>query len=408
MKNTPSTFAASPARSEEGLKVRSQRESSSARLPALDWMRGVVMLLMATDHASGALNAGRLITDATWLYSPGTPLPPAQFITRWMSHLCAPTFVFLAGAALALSTEKRLRQGESAEMVDRHLLIRGLFIALLDPLWMTWAFLPGSLLLQVMYAIGLSLVCMVFLRRLKTGWLLASSLGIMLFDEALIRMLTAGWHRTPSLWVALLLTGGHFSESWLGRHFDVIVAYPLLPWLAIMVLGWTFGRYLLGIRQPKGLWKAQRLLGFSGLGGLSLFLFFRGSNGYGNMGLLREGHSPVQWLHVSKYPPSLTFSALELGLMALCLYGFFRLQEQSGWVAASWNPLLVFGQTALFFYLLHAHLLELGAYVLGLSHKLGLTATFAASTIVAILLYPACWWYRDYKAAHREGWTRYV
>jgi uncharacterized membrane protein len=142
MKNTPSTFAASPARSEEGLKVRSQRESSSARLPALDWMRGVVMLLMATDHASGALNAGRLITDATWLYSPGTPLPPAQFITRWMSHLCAPTFVFLAGAALALSTEKRLRQGESAEMVDRHLLIRGLFIALLDPLWMTWAFLP--------------------------------------------------------------------------------------------------------------------------------------------------------------------------------------------------------------------------------------------------------------------------
>jgi uncharacterized membrane protein len=173
------------------------------------------MLLMTTDHASGAFNAGRLLTDATWLYRPGTPLPTAQFITRWVSHLCAPTFVFLAGTALALSIERRLQRGESAHRVDRHLLIRGLFLAALDPLWMTWAFVPGNLLLQVMYAIGMSLVCMTFLRRLSTSWLVGLSLGVIFFGEELIGLVTAGAIRLPSLWSALLLTGGRFPKSWL-------------------------------------------------------------------------------------------------------------------------------------------------------------------------------------------------
>jgi uncharacterized membrane protein len=206
----------------------------------------------------------------------------------------------------------------------------------------------------------------------------------------------------------LLLTGGRFPKSWLGRNFDLLIAYPLLPWLAIMILGWVFGRYLLTLHRASTLWKAERMLGLAGLGGLGLYFIARGLNGYGNMGLFREDGSVVQWLHVSKYPPSVTFSTLELGLMALCLCCFFRLQNQSELLAGRWNPLLVFGQTALFFYLLHAHLLELAAYALGTSHTLGLTATFVASIMVATLLYPACLWYRSYKGAHPEGWTQYV
>ena len=77
----------------------------AARLPALDWLRGIVMILMTVDHASGAFNAGRLMSDSAGMYHPGMPLPAAQFFTRWITHLCAPTFVFLAGAALALSVE---------------------------------------------------------------------------------------------------------------------------------------------------------------------------------------------------------------------------------------------------------------------------------------------------------------
>jgi len=370
-------------------------------------MRGLVMLLMTTDHASGALNAGRLMTDSTWMYQTGMPLPAAQFITRWISHLCAPSFVFLAGTALALSIERRLQGGEPAKDVSCHLLVRGLFLAALDPLWMNWAFLPGSLLLQVMYAIGMSIVCMSVLWRLRTFWLLISSLGMIVFGEALINLVTTMTQSAPSWWIALLLTGGRFPSS-PARNFEIIIAYPLLPWLAIMVLGWVFGRYLLAQRRTDTLSRVHSLVGFAGLGALVLFLILRGINRYGNLKLFREDLSLVQWLHVSKYPPSLTFSALELGLMALCLYGFFQLEKRSPGIPIDRTPLLVFGQTALFFYLLHAHLLELGAYLLGASHKLGLTATFVASLIVATVLYPACLWYRTYKAGHPKGWVQYV
>ena len=185
--HAPSTRSVWPPENlRSSLPGQFERGQITGRLPALDWMRGLVMLLMTTDHASGAFNGGRLLTDATWLYRPGTPLPTAQFLTRWVSHLCAPTFVFLAGTALALSIERRLQRGESPHRVDRHLLVRGLFLAALDPLWMTWAFVPGNLLLQVMYAIGMSLVCMIFLRRLSTSWLVGLSLGLIFFGEALI------------------------------------------------------------------------------------------------------------------------------------------------------------------------------------------------------------------------------
>src|ERR1044072_9251585 len=110
------------------------------RIVALDWLRGLVMVLMTIDHASGTFNAGRLMNDSFALYTPGTPLPVAQFMTRWITHLCAPTFVFLAGTALALSIEKRRRSGETAAALDRYIVTRGLLIAALDPLWMSPVF----------------------------------------------------------------------------------------------------------------------------------------------------------------------------------------------------------------------------------------------------------------------------
>src|SRR5262245_35997834 len=113
---------------------------TSARLAALDQLRGLVMVLMTLDHASGEFNAGRLMPDGVALYTPGTPLPAAQFLTRWVTHLCAPTFVFLAGTALALSVARRRAAGDAEGAIDRFLVTRGAFIAALDPLWMSWVF----------------------------------------------------------------------------------------------------------------------------------------------------------------------------------------------------------------------------------------------------------------------------
>ena len=95
--------------------------STLRRLPALDWMRGLVMVLMAVDHAGGVVDAGHLMTDSWGLYTPGTPLPVDHFLTRWITHLCAPTFLFLAGTSLALSMEKRQAGGTDARTLDRHL-----------------------------------------------------------------------------------------------------------------------------------------------------------------------------------------------------------------------------------------------------------------------------------------------
>jgi len=365
------------------------------RVVAFDWMRGLVMILMTVDHASEMFNAGRHVSDAYFLYKPETQLPVVQFLVRWMTHLCAPTFVFLAGASLALSTMKRLKAGESEGSIDRSILIRGSLIAALDPLWMSWVFTPGMILLQVLFAIGASFVCMVPLRHLRSSTLASLALGLMFFGELIIGALLKHFGGNMPLPLALLLSGGIFGK--------LIVGYPLLPWLAIMMLGWVFGIHLLRA-QPAA--KISQWLRTGSLLALAIFAIVRGMNGYGNLLLLRDDQSLVQWLHVSKYPPSLSFYALELGLMALLLLVLFRWQQRHNLHGSS--LLLVLGQTAFFFYLLHAHLLLLAASSLGVSHQCGLPETFIATAGVVGLLYPCCRWYRGYKAAHPDGWVRYL
>ena len=351
------------------------------------------MVLMTVDHASGQFNAGRLMTDGAAMYTAGAPLPAGQFLTRWISHLCAPTFVFLAGTALALSVEKRRARGEPAWALDRFIITRGLIIAALDPIWMSWAFVrPVVVLLQVLYAIGLSLVCMALLRRLSTRAMLGVSLGLIAGGELLAGLVQGVAGR--SVPTSLLLTGGMFPP--------VIVAYPLVPWLAVMVLGWAFGRAL-----AEGEVRAERWLPAAGAGALGLFAVLRWLNGYGNLGLFRADGSVMQWLHVSKYPPSFTYLALELGLMALCLAFFFWLARRGG-AARFLQPLLVLGQTALFFYVLHVHVLLAASHALGIHKKAGLVETWVAAGLAVLGLYPLCVWYRRYKLAHPDGWTRYL
>ncbi len=373
-------------------------KTGGARLAALDWLRGIVMLLMAVDHSSGEFNAGRLITDSAMFYKPHTPLPALQFMTRWITHLCAPTFVFLAGASLALSLGRRIERGESAASIDRHLLIRGLIIVAAEIVPSYFWMPPGKYILQVLYGIGTAYIFMIPLRRLPVSVLTALAIAILIFGEAVIGL--AGWgppEKTPLL-ATLLLTAGVR-----GR---VIVAYPTLPWLAFMLLGWGFGHALRN--RPRADQLRPQRLATSGVALLAIFFVVRGANSYGNMRLLRESGSLVQWLHVSKYPPSLTFAALELGIMALLL-ALLALVARSAHNGAPSrnNPLIVFGQTPMFFYLLHIPLLALLAHVLHLEHKLGVGSAYGFAALAALLLYPLCVWYRRYKAAHPTGFARY-
>jgi len=361
----------------------------------VDAMRGMVMVLMTVDHASFAFNAGRYVTDSFVMYQPGSTIPVIQFLLRWMTHICAPTFVFLAGLALAYSIANKQSKGIPARHIDSDLLIRGLFILALDPLWMSFGF-GGRTVFQVLYAIGGGICCMALLRRLGLRTLFATGLVLMLGSEALAGLAVwLGDGQRPGTVGAFLVTGGR-----LGTFGFVL--YPLVPWLAYMILGWVCGQMLRErtIRNPvKWFTIAGTIL-------LALFVIIRGLNGYGNMLLYRDDLSLLQWLHVSKYPPSLTFACLSLGMMCFGLASFFRIYANG--VIFTADPLLVFGRTPLLFYVLHVHLLSGSAALLGLWKSGGLAETFVATAAVLLLLYPLCRWYAGIKKSHPRSFLRYV
>src|SRR5215813_8144217 len=293
-----------------------------SRLLSVDWLRGLVMVLMTVEHASSSFNAGRLFGDSAQSWVPGTALPAVQFFTRWVTHLCAPTFLFLAGYALFISVQRRKRDGASEAEITRFIATRGLVIAALDPLWMVFVH-KGELVLQVLYAIGVSMMAMSLLRRLPAR--LCGALG-------------------------LLLIVLHEAVASAFAHADGV------------------GRALL------------------------VFTLFR------------DDGSLIQWLHTAKYPASLAYLACELGIAWLLLAALWT-ADLPAWFRV---PLTVLGQSAMFFYVLHAHLLRFGAWSLGLLRSSGLVATYVSAVVVIALLLPLCVRFRSYKVAHPESLAKYL
>ncbi len=375
--------------------ARAARSRAASRLPALDWMRGLVMVLMAIDHSSDAFNGGRLFTDAARMWHPGAPLPAAQFLTRWVTHICAPTFLFVAGTSLAFTVSRQVANGDRPGAIDRYIVVRGLVIAAFE-LWISFTVMGhGRFIFQVLWGIGSAYVLMAPLRRLSDRAALVLAVVLVAGSELLVGLATR--HGPPiSLWPKLFLTGGEY-----GR---LLIAYPTIHWLAILLVGWCWGRRL--VTTPGARATAGRDLARAGIAALALFVVLRALDGYGNMRLLRDSWAPLQWLHVSKYPPSITYDALELGLMAVILAALFRLAEHR---APRPNSLLmVLGQVPMFFYLLHFPLLVQSARLLGIEKKYGVGAAYLGAAAAIALLYPLCLWYRGYKAAHRTGWVRFV
>ena len=378
-----------------GNQKKDSKVYTGSRLPAIDAMRGIVMILMTLDHASFAFNAGRYAKDSFRWYQIGSEIPVIQFLVRWVSHLCAPTFLFLAGFALVMHVTRRQSRGHSEGSINSDIIKRGLFLMMLDPLWMSFGF-GGGIVLQVLFCIGASLCIMALLRRLGTGTLMIICLGILFLGEAISQLSFWNNHgEIVQLVGRLLLSGGMVKGK-------VYVLYPAIPWLGYMLLGWICSKYLTG----KGSLGPPRLFLMAGILSLTVFFVARGLNQYGNMLLYRYNNSIVQWLHVSKYPPSLTFSSLELGLMFLILTCLFLLCRKLK--KTSLNPLYIFGRTPLFFYILHVHLLTLTARQLGLYRSAGLAEAFISTLGVLLIMYPLCRWYFGAKRSHPRSFLRFI
>lgn len=369
----------------------------SNRIASIDWMRGLVMVIMLIDHASMAFDGSHssVAMDSARFPDAGTVVLPAfAFFTRWIAHICAPTFVLLAGTALALSAERRVAKGLSGWEIDKGILTRGAIIALIDPTLISLG--SGHWNIGVLTAIGLSMMSMALLRRLPTKALMSLALGWMIFGEFITGLV---WDPPGSS----SPTAAFFVANYAGK--DMLIHYPFIPWLAIMMLGWVFGRHIVQFNAGKTKTSPLRVLVVGGIIAMVVYVIVRANGGYGDMFLHKNDNSWQQWLHVSKYPPSLTYYALELGLMALILALLMKIEPKTG--VRPNGPLLVFGQTAMFFYLVHRLVLEIPATYLGLRGIGDISTTYIVWAVMLVPLYWACVWYRDVKNEHPDSFLKY-
>ncbi len=369
------------------------------RLPFIDFARGIVMAIMAWDHVSGFWNRwhhggegvmGRMppFINQTW------------FLARFVSHFCAPTFIFLAGTVLALSTIKRLSRGESQRDISIRMIKRGGVLLLLEMFVVSAAFGGSPLYFGVIACIGACFLIFSVYRRVPTPIILVISLLIVLGHP----FIDLRWipDTNPIGWYARVIIHEPNSD-W--PPFTGL--YPLLPWLGVMGLGWCFGVHLTRIGTER-IKKLKRPLAVVGGASMVLFFIVRWLNGYGNL-LPRQGNTLVDWLYVAKYPPSLAFLLWTLGGMCLFMALGFHLQDRPGFDKGITGIILAFGRNPLFFYLVHLWLYRVRpGWTPRPVFYLDLQTTIAFWLIGLVILWRLCLRYEKLKRSHPDSLLQYI
>lgn len=371
------------------------------------------MVIMALDHVRDLLHTSALTQNPTDL----TTTTPAIFLTRWITHLCAPTFVFLSGTSAYLSLRKR-----NDPSARRFLLKRGIVLILLELTIVNFAFWFDihfhSLMLQVIYAIGGGFIILSFLAKLPVKWIGIIGL-VIVFGHNVLQIVPTFPNQGARLVWALFFRTDFFPFS---PSFALLVGYPIIPWLGIMLVGYACGQLMeLPFEQRKP------LLLRIGLGCLALFILLRFLNTYGDPAPWSTQENSLftflSFINVTKYPPSLLYDLLLLGLM------FLILSVADGADNAVTRWLTVYGKVPMFYYILHWYLVHVSMLIMsflqGYSFAdipsgpmnfgrpagagLSLEWVYVVWFGLVLLLYPLCKWYGPYKAAHPEnGLLRYV
>jgi uncharacterized membrane protein len=394
------------------------------RLATIDTVRGLVMVIMALDHVRDLLHSPALTQNPTDLATTTAPI----FLTRLITHLCAPTFVFLAGTSVYLSIHKDGElHGDALKSKSQFLLKRGLVLILLEITLINFAFWTDiqfrTMMLQVIFVIGMGLVLLSGLIRFQASprrvrSLLIAGLAIVFLHDLLLLVPTFANPAARLGW-ALLFRTDFLPVS---PRFALLVAYSIVPWFGIMLVGYGCGPLF---TKPLAVRKEQLVK--IGLGALVLFVALRFINVYGDAAPWSVQKSDLftvlSFLNISKYPPSLLYTAFTLGVMFLLLY---LADGTNNWLA---RILAVYGKVPLFYYLIHWYLVKGAMTVMVLLQGYSIsdmpigTLSFgrpAAAGVslpivyvvwlgLVIALYPLCAWYGRYKAQHpKVVWTRYV
>jgi len=373
----------------------------SERVRSIDRLRGLVMILMAIDHVRDFIGPNVAFRGID-VAEVGAPL----FLTRWITHFCAPVFVWLAGVAVGL----QVRSGKSPAEVRKFLVTRGLFLVFLELTLIrtAWMFDVSYhfTFLGVIWVLGWSMVFIVPLVALSPRVSLVLGLLLVLGHDA-FDSLRADSMGAFGPWFALLHEPHAYS---LARGHEVVIIYPLVPWVGVMAFG--FG--MAGVFAEPAASRDRRLA----IGGLLAIVGFAVLRA-----VLNVYADPRPWTHqptplltflsildCTKYPPSLAYLTMTLGPAALALIGLERVPER---LAA---PLEWLGKAPLFYYVLHLYLAHLGAFALyGAVYgeralrfssearpPFPLPVVYAATAVVVLLLMPACRWFADLKRRRRD------
>lgn len=394
------------------------------RVDAVDLLRGLVMVLMLLDHTRDFIHRDALLFDPANL----DRTTPALFLTRWITHFCAPIFVFLAGTGAYL----QLSRGKTKAELSRFLWTRGLWLVVLEltvvrcavAFNFDFARFPGFL--QVIWAIGVSMIILAALIHLPLRAVAAVGIGIVALHNLADGVVVQGWQgpgsRAPgaleAIWMVL-----HQPGFIVVAGLPVLVLYPLLPWIGVMAAGYAFGAVYGWAPERR-----RRFLARLGLAMIAAFVAIRALNVYGDpapWSAREDGVLTVlSFLNVTKYPPSLLFALMTLGAAVLALAWFER--GERGPIG---RALVTYGRVPLFFYVLQwivAHLFAIVFSLLagkGIAHLFvfpgtlqpppanvgfDLGATYLAWILGIALTYPLCRWFAGVKRRRTEWWMSYL
>lgn len=384
--------------------------TNKSRIQSIDLLRGLVMIIMALDHTRDFFHPVAFTEDPL---NPATTTPILYF-TRWITHFCAPVFVFLSGTSAYLQSIRK-----SKKELSLFLIKRGLWLILIEITVINFAFTFdvhfNVIGLQTIWAIGISMIILGLFIWLPFSIILISG-AVIVFGHNLLDLYEKG-RETFSVWYSLLHRPGFYP---LGGRYSLFVLYPFLSWAGLMMLGYCFGKLIYNNEGEQ----RKKVLLWLGLGVTAFFIIVRIADVYGDPDVLTDTDKPLNslysFLEVAKYPPSLLYMCMTIG-PAIIFLAFF--DKATGAVS---RFISVYGRVAFFYYILHFFLIHIISSILFLlrghtfaegiypkgefpnflkpGEGYNLSIVYLLWIGIVALLYPLCKWYDGYKTRHKEKW----